>query len=280
MLGIVSILTIKNYLQSEIINFSTLDLLNFVFSIALSASAIVLAITAIILSKNSEQFISHQNNESRDLQNEIFSRTIEVLGEIRSSSGITEKRIDDISKKIADVPRLTGGGREEKIKEIMRRDLLSTTSQLDKFKEKENKKEEEFKNEVMLKIANTERVIAEKIGEGDFDESGKELVDGLFSLDAKKFSVSTFYINDHDGVFDVFGQDTYKDYFLSLLREISSGTFFKSFLIFNKKVEEDPSFVELYKKTRSLLKDEIKDKLVIVSGQPEEIIKKIIESLS
>ena len=284
-LGITSILIAKNYLQSEIINLSTLDLLNFVFSIVLSASAIVLSITAIILSKNSEQSISRQNNESKNLQNEIFSHTIEVLSKIQSSSGITEKRIDDISKRIDDIPRRTGGGREKEIKEIIRRTFLPANSQLDKLKEKrkeeeDDEKEAAFKNEIMLGIANTERVIVEKIGEGDFDGSGKELVDGLFSIDTKKFSVSTFCINENDSAFDIFDQDIYRDYFLNLLKEISSGTFFKSFLVFNKKVKEDPRFVELYKKTTSLLKDEIKDKLIIVSGRPEEIIKEIIESLS
>lgn len=282
-LGVTSILVVKNYLQSEIINFSTLDLLNFVFSIALSASAIVLSITAIILSKNSEQSIIRQSSESKDLQNEIFSRTIETLSRIESSSGINEKRIDDISKKIAELPHRTGGSRESDIRKIMRRTFLparSYTNRESELEAEEDKREQEFKDEVMLGITNTERIIAERIDEGDFNASGKELVDGLFNLDAKKFSISTFYIKSSDGVFDLFSQDTFKNYFLSLSKEISDGVFSKSFLAFNKKVEEDPDFMKLYKNTMSLLKDGVKEKLSIVSGQPREITKKIIKSLS
>lgn len=284
--GIIFIIVIKNYLHLEIINFSTLDLLNFIFSVALSAAAIVLSITAINLSKSSEQSIIRQNSESKDLQNEIFSKTIEVLGRIESSTGINEKRIDDISKKIAELPGRTGSGKEGKIREIMRSNFLPASSPIGKedknseLQAEEDKKEEQFINRIMLGIANTEKIIAEKIGEGDFDGSGEGLVDGLFNLDKKRFSVSTFYIRESDGVFDLFDKDTFEDYFLSLSKEISRDVFSKSFLVFNKKIEEDENFMKLYKNTISFLKDEIQDRLIIVSGQPEEIIKKVIGSLS
>lgn len=284
-LGIIAILVGKNYINSEVINFSTLDLINFIFSIALSASSIVLAITAIILGKSSEQAIIKQSIESKDLQNEISTKTIEVLSRIESSTGINEKRIDDISRKIADLPRHTGANRENEIREIMRRDLLPVhgNSQRVKDREKlmieEKKKEEGFKNAILTGIANIEKVIAEKIGEGEFDRSGNELVDGVFSLNEKKFSISTFYIEESDGIFDLFDEDTFRDYFLSLSRELSSGTFSKAFFCFNKKIEEDLKFMSLYKDSISPLKEEVKSGLIIISGTSMDLITKIKKQL-
>lgn len=287
-LGIVSILIFKNYINAETINFSTLDLVNLIFSIGLSASSIVLAITAIILSKNSEHVIIRQSTESKDLQNEIFTKTIGVLGKIESSTGINEKRIDDISKAVVNLPRHTGadkGEREDKIKKIMRENLLTSDNRnvqrirKEKLEIEHEKKKEEFQNNILTGVANIDRVIADKIGEGDFDGSGKELADGVFNLDGNNFSVSTFYVKDSDDTLDLFDAETFKDYFSSIAKELSSGTFSKSFLCFNKGIEEGSKFMELYKESISMLKEEIQSGIIVVSGTSLEILTKIKQQL-
>lgn len=95
-LGIAVILIIQNYIKSEIISFSTIDIINFLFSIALSSVSIFLAIVAIMLSRSSEKAVIERSDESIRLQNEIYLKTIDTLERIELSTGITEKRIDDI----------------------------------------------------------------------------------------------------------------------------------------------------------------------------------------
>lgn len=94
--GIFSILILQNAVKSEITSFTTVDLISFLFSIALSSISIFLAITAIILSKSSEKTIIDRNDAGINLQQDIHLKTLETLKQIEVSTGVTEKRIDDI----------------------------------------------------------------------------------------------------------------------------------------------------------------------------------------
>ena len=96
MLGIISALLLSNAQTGTPTTFTTTELIGFVLSVILAGAAIVLAISAITLGKSSEQAVIKRSDESIRLQNEVFTKTTEALQRIESSTGVTEKRIEDI----------------------------------------------------------------------------------------------------------------------------------------------------------------------------------------
>jgi hypothetical protein len=281
--------TINNSDQERIF-FSTLDFVNFCFSLALSVASIVLAITAIIMSKNSEHFIVGQNIKNNDLQNDIFRKTLEVLCRIESSSGINEKRIDDIAKSIMSSP-IKGPKEENEIKKIIKEGLYSEGGR-GEIEERKKRLEEitvarkrkgEFQSKILAKIANIGSVKAEKIGDGSFDSLGDDLVDGIFHCNGKRFSVSTFYIPEPDKTFDSMtglDRDTFENYFKSLVKELVENRFDQSFLVFSEKITAESDFMKLFKQTLATTKDEIVERIVIISGNLEDIILNIEKYIS
>jgi|GEM_PF-4222498 hypothetical protein len=269
-------LLFQSMLKNASLTLSTVDLLNLVFSSALSVSSIFLAITAIILSKRSEEIIINRATESRDLQSTLFTRTIEVLARIESSSGINEKRIDDLSRQLADLPKHAGQNREEEIRKIVRTNLLPESSVTSprastQFFEQESKKEEEFKSKVVLGVANIDKVSIERMGEGDVNGEGDDLVDSIYSIDGKRFTVSTFYIKG-DNEIDYLDNETLQSYLLSLAKRISDGAYVKAFLVFNKLQAADSDFEKIYKEFIQVTDAKVNSKINIIAGPPEEIV--------
>lgn len=94
--GLAAGLSIRNLLSAEEIHFSTAGIVSFVFTVALGGSAIILAVITIVLSRGAEDALIRRSDEGIRLQNDVFVRTNEVLSRIQASTGVTEKRIEDI----------------------------------------------------------------------------------------------------------------------------------------------------------------------------------------
>ena len=94
--GIIATLLFINSEESNTTQFSTTELIIFSLTIILAGASIVLAIAAIALGKSSEQAVIQRSDESIRLQNEVFQKTTDALQRIESSTGVTEKRIEDI----------------------------------------------------------------------------------------------------------------------------------------------------------------------------------------
>lgn len=296
--GIIVVLICQNITKSENITFSTTSLVSFLFSIALAGASIVLAITAISISKTSERAMIDRSDESIRLQNEVFMKTTDALQRIESSTGVTEKRIEDIisgragdiSQRIVEhaigdklVPKRSRSQLEAEVKKSIVNELSE-----EKRKEREaimlkrekGKKEamntyRKFQKAALLAVANSPNVVVEKVGEGYFAKEGEELVDGVFEVNGKKFGMSTFS-----------NAKILHDYFLAgftgfindSAHEISNGTFERVFLVFNDELEKDNEFSIEFTQTTSLLKENIVDKIFIISGSPKEISQKIIDT--
>lgn len=95
-LGLVVGLVWKNALEKRGITLSTPSLISFVITVALGSASTVLALVAIAISRSSEAALVRRSEEGIRLQNEVFTRTTEVLSGIQASTGVTEKRIEDI----------------------------------------------------------------------------------------------------------------------------------------------------------------------------------------
>lgn len=131
----------QNVGSTDTLTFSTPELINFVLSVLLSGASIFLAVAAIALGKFSEQAMIQRSDESIRLQNEVFQKTTEALQRIESSTGVTEKRIEDIisgrvgdiSQKIAQIASQKqgseGGVKPKEIEDMVRLSLMESLAQ-------------------------------------------------------------------------------------------------------------------------------------------------------
>lgn len=94
--GLVSGMVIINLTTSHGTTVSTTAIISFTFTVALGAAAIILAAITIVLSRSAEDSLIRRSDEGIRLQNDVFVRTTEVLSTIQASTGVTEKRLEDI----------------------------------------------------------------------------------------------------------------------------------------------------------------------------------------
>ncbi|MFW6282373.1 MAG: hypothetical protein ACOC1O_06290, partial [bacterium] len=287
-LGMLAVFVIQNYLVAEKIEFNTLGLLGFVLSILFAGASIVLAITAINLGKSSEQMMIDRSQKSIELQNEVYIKTTEALKKIEASTGVTEKRIEDIiagrvgdiASRLVDDKIVTGKDREKLEHELRRSLSKELTAEEKKEREEQRRRMEEiakqydkFKEDTLLHLTNMENTKTLRVGDGSYRKSGVELLDGLFEINNTRIGICTFY---SDPVYyDTFVSGV--DEFLNnLAEEIAKNTFNKVVLAFNEISEITDKFNEEIEKIKNLYKPEIAEKIVLITGSPEEITKGIM----
>lgn len=219
LLGLITALLITNAQTGTPSTFTTTELVGFVLSVILSGASIVLAVAAISLGKYSEFAIMRRSDESIRLQNEVFVKTTDALQRIESSTGVTEKRIEDIiSGRVGDISHqiaemATGGGKyrfrdPRDLEENIRKSLISTIKEeragtvdeeiRDKKRKRileERQKYQKAHENSLYTIANKEGVSIEKVGHGNSSETGEELFDGIYAKNGRRFAVSTFKYN-------------------------------------------------------------------------------------
>jgi hypothetical protein len=300
--GVIVALLFQNTTIGEKLSFSTIELTTFLFGIALSTASIVLAVAAISLGRQSEQTMIGRSDDSIRLQNEVFAKTVAALSHIQSSTGVTEKRIEDIisgragiiSDKIADTifsPQGLNPKSREEIEREVRESLLtelsdpktSTTDPKDtKAGHERHKKDQRYKNfkdAVLLGVAAIPGVKTLKLGDGSFTGTGVALVDGLFQFNNQNLTVSTF------------GQETawlsaeresamLNSYVRSLASEIAKGRFNISFLVFDRDSDDEPDFDQVLNDLRLIATDSMVTKLLVVTGTKDHVIRIIEEKLN
>lgn len=292
LLGLVSVLIIQNSLENEVIRFDTIGLVGFLISILFGGASIVLAITAINLGKSSESIMIDRSEKSIELQNDVYIKTTEALKRIESSTGVTEKRIEDIiAGRVGDIAnrlvddKLVGTKDREKLENELRRSLSKelTKEEIEK-REEERKKDEEarknyqkYKDLVLLDMANSDSTKALRISEGTFEEEGEGLVDGLFKINEEKVGICIFYNAPlYQRIFSS-GIDKFLN---NLAEEISNETFDKVYLVFNEDSKMMNNFIEEISKIKKVYKDDIANEILTVNGEPNSIVDQIISSIN
>jgi hypothetical protein len=284
LIGLILLQLFNNHLAGEKVTLSTVEIISFILGTALSISSIVLSLMAIVLSKITEETIADLVTEGKDLQHQIFSKNQEVLSKLESSTGITEKRIDDIARAVSAVPRSAKNSQDD-IKEIIRQNLpssgittISSDETLRKFERTARQKsKEEFDKGVMVEVSNMEGLKIEKMGEGSYDGSGYELADLVFTYNGGTYSLSTFYVDEKESAVSHYGGESLKSYIYSIAGAIGQGTFQHSFFAFSKMTFEEQDFKPIYKEITDVLSKDIVQKLHFINGTPKEIALKIAE---
>ena len=286
----------QNLFGKENISFSTIGLIGFALTTLLAGASIVLAISAIMLGKFSEQAMIQRSDESIRLQNEVFQKTTDALQRIESSTGVTEKRIEDIisgrvgdiSYKIAEIATESRKGKskrsfeeiEEEIRSSIMQSLEKERFNLDyaqrqearkkREEEEKKKKEEKAKEEkiyqgnhqiVLRAFANRNDLKVIKTYHGSPWEEGDDIFDGIYKMENDlKIAVSTFR-SDIDPEF-------MKEYIPKALNELkkSNVTFVYTFLFEeNEKIKE--SFDELV----NIASEELKNKIKLIIAKPSSL---------
>lgn len=94
--GLTAGLMLQTILLKDQVTLSPVSVISFVFTVALGGASIILAIITMALSRQAEEALTRRSDEGIRLQNDVFVRTNEVLSRIQTSTGVTEKRIEDI----------------------------------------------------------------------------------------------------------------------------------------------------------------------------------------
>jgi hypothetical protein len=307
--GAAAVLVVRNTLGAESLTFSTSEIVSFLFGIALSSASIVLAIAAISLGKGSERVMIRRSDESIRIQNEVFSRTVEALARIESSTGVTEKRIEDIisgragaiSDRIAEQV-LNERGLQPKSREELEREireslvsaiaspppsepsekLLAARRKRETEQEADRKRYVDYKDAVLLTVANLPGIQARKIGDGRMSGGGADLVDGIFTYKTTTFSVSTF-ATDTDWLSDSKTSAAFKGYIRSLAAEIAKNVFTMSFVVLDRDTDDEAHVHTMLDDLRGIAKADLASRVIVASGRRDhvvEVIKRHLESIA
>lgn len=219
-LGMASALLTLNSENNASTTFSTTEIIGFVLSVILSGSSIVLAISAIVLGRSSEKAVIERSDESIRLQNEVFIKTTEALQRIEASTGVTEKRIEDIiSGRVGDISHeiaalATSDSKkspikpeelEEKIRESILQtilkddddDVVKRKRETDRRRREQRdaetrRKYQKFHDLTLYAFANREGMQVQRIGHGDIAASDDAVFDGMFERKGERIGVTTF----------------------------------------------------------------------------------------
>lgn len=296
-IGLIMNNLIQNISDKELLNFSTIELISFTITILLSASSFVLAILAISMSRSSEKLLIDRNDKGINQQSELFMRTIEILNRIESSTGVTEKRIEDIIA--GRTGELTSKLVRDKIIPQSSKEKLDKEFEIDqskKFVSKEEKEREiaalQQKKEVLenalkyykestknlfSKIANTDSINLINIGEGDINGSGDDLLDAFYKKGDFKFGIC-FYI-ETDFLNHKPKPDEYESFVEKLIVEIKNNTFNIVFITLDKQGTLFNLFNDILSQKSQIVKDEIMSKIKILVGDSNKLYDEIIKTI-
>jgi hypothetical protein len=297
--------------QGGVETISTQGLLSFFLTTCLSVVAIVLAAAAISISRAAERTISQKTAEMNTMQvsiervessvlriGEELADSIydnfemlseELLESLRShdmlrsdATGITEQAPANA------VVAVEQQGNQARTEVRIEEEPVPVTPApaasdpvTDEMREKADKKYSEFKDIVLLGVANYPGVISRKIGEGHYRTEGDELVDGVFVIQNEKVAVCTFCIND--AIVDRFiGEtgDSFNSFLRSLFNAIKRGHFTRVFLVFDGPLTNTSLYAIALNGLSGRIDAEIFSRYELFEGTPDIVIPELTERVS
>lgn len=151
----------------------------------------------------------------------------------------------------------------------------------DEMREKADKKYGEFKDIVLLGVANYPGVIARKIGEGHYRTEGDELVDGVFIVQNEKVAVCTFCTNS--AIVDRFmgeSGDSFNGFLRSLSNEFKRSHFTRVLLVFDGKLTNTSPYAKALNTLSSRIDAETFSRFELFEGTPDVVIPELTERVS
>lgn len=229
-----------------------------------------------------------RSDESIQLQNEVFQKTTDALQRIESSTGVTEKRIEDIiSGRAGDLSKTIAKGVSEKqeekgqltpedIEAMIKNSFRQTTREEEERREKaklqlqQESQYQQLHKSVLRAFATRDGIKAIKLAHGNISESGENLFDGLYvKSDGTKVGVSTFRPG---GLL----KDTLKLFTTKALVEMQKGTVSDVFvLLFEPDIQRQQTVDEILAVSDKSIASRFK--LVVC---PPDNIETVVQALS
>lgn len=151
----------------------------------------------------------------------------------------------------------------------------------DEMREKADKKYGEFKDIILLGIANYPGVVARKIGEGQYRTEGDELVDGAFVIQNEKVAVCTFCTSP--AIMDRFmGEtgDSFNGFLQSLFTELKRSHFTRVFMVFDGQLSNTGPYAKALNALSGRIDAETFSRFELFEGTPAAIIPELTERVS
>jgi hypothetical protein len=151
----------------------------------------------------------------------------------------------------------------------------------DEMREKADKKYGEFKDIVLLGVANYPGVISRKIGEGHYRTEGDELVDGVFVIQNEKVAVCTFCTSGTlvDRFMGETG-DSFNGFLRSLFNELKHGHFTRVFLVFDGQLSNTSLYAKALNGLSGRIDAETFSRFELFEGTPDVVIPELTERVS
>ncbi|NOU36484.1 MAG: hypothetical protein HOO88_06910 [Kiritimatiellaceae bacterium] len=311
--GAVATVLVLRAMQGGVETISTTALLSFLLTMILSVVAMVLAVVAISVSRTAERAISQKSAEmnamrmsiervessvlhigeeiadsiydnfeilSEELRESLLSHDMpcaDMTGAVEQSSA--QAVTIDEQQENQTQPEETGFVEENPVPVIPALPVSEPVT--DGMREKADKKYGEFKDIVLLGVANYPGVISRKIGEGHYRTEGDELVDGVFVIQNEKVAVCTFCINDT--IVDRFiGEtgDSFNGFLRSLFNELKRGHFTRVFLVFDGQLTNTSLYAGALNGLSGRIDAETFSRYELFEGTPDIVIPELTERVS
>ncbi len=151
----------------------------------------------------------------------------------------------------------------------------------DESREKADKKYSEFKDIVLLGVANYPGAVARKIGEGQYRTEGDDLVDGVYIINNEKVAVCTFCTNSviTDRFMGETG-DSFNIFLRSLFNELKRGHFSRIFLVFDEKLTQTSPYALALNGLSGKIDSDSFARFELFEGSPSVIIPELTERVS
>lgn len=273
-LGAAGAVLIMSAVQGSVETISTVGLLSFFLTSGLSVAAIVLAGVAVALSRTAERAIARKSEEMSALQTAMIEQTAAAIERSLTTAVIAAGRQEERGQPA----ELVAAAREADTAEP---EPPASVPATDEMHEKADKKYGEFKDIVLLGIANYPGVIASKIGEGHYRAEGSELIGGTFIINNEKVAVCTFCTGA--AIPERFLSEK-SDSFIGLLyplfNEIKRGRLTRVFLVFDSKLTSSSPYAKALNGLSGRIDAETFARFELFEGTPDAIIPELTERVS
>lgn len=303
--GVIAGLLLRNMFSSHQVSLSGPGLISFVFTVALGAASIILAIITVILSRQAEDALIRRSDEGIRLQSDVFVKTNEVLSKIQASTGVTEKRIEDIISGRTNIiaqevfEKSFTGKRDlseqtiEKLKndlaESLKSELLPlittdpriTLKRLEDMERKQQKRQKitnewkEFRAAVVDTAQKAPGIQLISESEGNFvAEAPDKFWDAIFDISGRKVGFDIHTVSQYTEIYGSYHNvfQTFEgrmNFYSTISARAIQEELVAVALVFNENISEDKNFKQLmllFEKMSSLFKT------VLITGTPEQIV--------
>jgi len=310
--GLVSGLVIINLTTVSGNTLSTTSIISFAFTVALGAAAIILASLTIVLSRSAEDALIKRSDEGIRLQNDVFVKTSEVLSTIQASTGLTEKRLEDIisgrtgiiaqevfersfpkgetslSSEAEDRLKNTlADSLKEELLPLLRRRPLETERRLIEMEARQKRHIEasnrwkEFRQSVVTEMARLDqaKVLSETMGSFDADTM-EEFWDVVLDIEGRRIALDIHTAEQigEDGTYSEWRESTKER--SSFAKNIAWRAFEDKintiFWVWSEDVSNEPAIIKLLKVLRASLRD---TDLVLLHGDAAAVVQGLLSHI-